>query len=102
MGPWPIPTINTLLLLSSGVTLTIAHHALKENKRGALTGWLALTILLGFVFLGWEFEGVVPPSSSPPTRPRTARRRRSTGIRRDGDAEAIEGVDALVASERGR
>ena len=28
MGPWPIPTINTALLLSSGVTLTIAHHAL--------------------------------------------------------------------------
>ena len=35
MGPWPIPTINTALLLTSGVTLTIAHHALLANHRGA-------------------------------------------------------------------
>jgi cytochrome c oxidase subunit 3 len=34
MGPWPLPTINTLLLLTSGVTLTIAHHALIDNRRG--------------------------------------------------------------------
>ena len=33
MGPWPIPTINTALLLTSGVTLTIAHHALIANQR---------------------------------------------------------------------
>jgi cytochrome c oxidase subunit 3 len=33
MGPWPIPTINTALLLSSGVTLTIAHHALIAGHR---------------------------------------------------------------------
>jgi cytochrome c oxidase subunit 3 len=54
MGPWPIPTINTLLLLTSGVTLTIAHHALKENKRGAVTFWLATTVLLGVIFLGFQ------------------------------------------------
>ena len=33
MGPWPLPTINTALLLTSGVTLTIAHHALIANQR---------------------------------------------------------------------
>ena len=33
MGPWPIPTINTALLLTSGVTLTIAHHALIAGQR---------------------------------------------------------------------
>ena len=54
MGPWPIPTINTALLLSSGVTLTIAHHALKDNKRASTTFWMFVTILLGFTFLGFQ------------------------------------------------
>ncbi len=54
MGPFPIPTINTILLLSSGVTLTIAHHALKDNKRGMLNLFLFLTIALGVVFLGFQ------------------------------------------------
>ena len=47
MGPWPIPTINTALLLTSGLTLTIAHHAIKDNNRGKLKLWLAATIALG-------------------------------------------------------
>ncbi len=51
MGPWPLPTINTLLLLSSGVTLTIAHHALIDGRRGKTIGWMWLTVLLGFTFL---------------------------------------------------
>jgi len=51
MGPFPIPAINTLLLLSSGVTLTIAHHALKDNKRGVLNLFLFLTIALGAAFI---------------------------------------------------
>lgn len=51
MAPWPIPTINTALLLASGVTLTIAHHALKDNHRGKLKFWLAATIVLGAIFL---------------------------------------------------
>jgi cytochrome c oxidase subunit III len=46
-----LPAINTLLLLTSGVTVTIAHWALKVNKRGALIGWLAATIALGVTFL---------------------------------------------------
>ena len=54
MGPFWIPTINTALLLSSGVTLTIAHHALRDNQRGKLNFWLAVTILLGFIFLGFQ------------------------------------------------
>jgi cytochrome c oxidase subunit 3 len=54
MGPFWIPTINTALLLTSGVTLTIAHHALRENHRGKLNFWLAVTILLGFIFLGFQ------------------------------------------------
>jgi cytochrome c oxidase subunit 3 len=54
MGPFPIPTINTALLLSSGVTLTIAHHALRAGHRGKTAFWLALTILLGAVFMGFQ------------------------------------------------
>ena len=54
MGPWPIPTINTLLLLSSGVTLTIAHHALVAGKRAKTIAWMWLTVLLGATFLGFQ------------------------------------------------
>jgi len=52
MGAWGLPAINTLLLLSSGVTVTFAHWALKENKRVALNLFLFLTVLLGVTFLG--------------------------------------------------
>ncbi|MBI3228788.1 MAG: cytochrome c oxidase subunit 3 [Burkholderiales bacterium] len=54
MTPFWIPTINTALLLTSGVTLTISHHALREGKRGATAFWLAATILLGAVFMGCQ------------------------------------------------
>jgi len=54
MGPFPIPTLNTALLLASGVTLTIAHHALQAGKRSKTIGWLAATILLGAVFMGFQ------------------------------------------------
>ena len=54
MGPWPIPTINTLLLLSSGVTITIAHHALVENHMKKAIYGLAATVFLGFIFLGFQ------------------------------------------------
>ena len=49
-----IPLLNTIMLLSSGVTLTIAHHALKAGHRGKLKLWLFLTIVLGFTFLGFQ------------------------------------------------
>jgi len=54
VGPFWLPTINTALLLSSGVTLTIAHHALRENHRGKTKFWLAATVILGFVFVACQ------------------------------------------------
>jgi cytochrome c oxidase subunit III len=54
IGPWPIPTINTLLLLTSGVTLTISHHALRASERGKAIFWLFATVVLGAVFLGFQ------------------------------------------------
>jgi cytochrome c oxidase subunit III len=54
MAAWGIPAINTLLLLSSGVTVTIAHWALKANNRAQLILWLTFTILLGALFLSLQ------------------------------------------------
>lgn len=54
LSPWGIPLINTLLLLSSAVTLTWAHWAMKVNRRGMVITGLALTVLLGFIFLGCQ------------------------------------------------
>lgn len=56
IGPWQLPLINTALLISSSVTITFAHHALKQGHRTALKRWLALTILLGCVFLFLQVE----------------------------------------------
>ncbi len=54
MTPFPIPTINTALLLSSGVTLTIAHHALIAGNRAKTSMFLFATILLGALFMGFQ------------------------------------------------
>jgi cytochrome c oxidase subunit 3 len=54
MGPWPIPTLNTLILLTSGVTVTIAHHALIANHRARCILFMWLTVLLGITFLGFQ------------------------------------------------
>ena len=52
MTPFWLPTINTALLLSSGVTLTIAHHALRANHRGRTIALMWITVLLGATFVG--------------------------------------------------
>jgi cytochrome c oxidase subunit III len=58
MGPFWLPTINTALLLSSGVTMTIAHHALIAGNRSKTIGFMWLTVALGLTFLfvqGYEY-----------------------------------------------
>jgi cytochrome c oxidase subunit 3 len=52
MGPWPLPTVNTALLLTSGITLTIAHHALVAGHRSKTILWMWITVILGATFLG--------------------------------------------------
>jgi len=51
MPAWGIPALNTLILLSSGVTVTLAHWALKSNKRFQFSAWLFATIALGATFV---------------------------------------------------
>lgn len=54
MGAWGIPAINTLILLTSGATVTWAHWGLLENNRKQLIIGLFLTVALGLTFLGLQ------------------------------------------------
>ncbi len=54
VGPFWLPTINTALLLSSGLTLTIAHHALRASHRGKAIFWMIVTVALGFSFVACQ------------------------------------------------
>src|SRR5271154_5751244 len=50
LDPWHFPLLNTLILLTSGTTVTWAHHALQHgDRKGAIQG-LLLTVLLGMSF----------------------------------------------------
>ena len=71
--PWALPFLNTLILLSSGVTVTWAHHALRAGNRAQTLQGLALTILLGLTFTGvqayeyshaaFSFDGGIYPTT---------------------------------------
>ena len=54
MGAWGIPAINTLILLSSGVTVTWAHWGLKKADRTQLILGLMATVALGFLFISLQ------------------------------------------------
>lgn len=59
MGAWGIPAINTLILLTSGVTVTWAHWGLLKSNRKQLIMGLAMTVALGISFLclqGYEYH----------------------------------------------
>ena len=62
-GPWPpkgieaigaagIPMLNTLLLLTSSLTVTVAHHAILDDDRQKVILWTGITVILGILFLG--------------------------------------------------
>jgi len=48
--PWHLPLLNTLILLTSGTTVTWAHHALLEGDRESVKKGLWLTVILGALF----------------------------------------------------
>jgi cytochrome c oxidase subunit 3 len=51
MSAWGLPFFNTIILVTSSITVTFAHWALKKNRRTALGLWLSLTVALGALFL---------------------------------------------------
>jgi cytochrome c oxidase subunit 3 len=51
MGAWGLPFLNTLILLTSGVTCTWAHHGLLAKNRDQLIKGLMATVALGFLFV---------------------------------------------------
>ncbi|MGB1560708.1 MAG: cytochrome c oxidase subunit 3 [Sinimarinibacterium flocculans] len=51
-----VPLVNTLILLTSGFTITMAHHALKEAKRMPCIAWMWATVALGALFLFFQAE----------------------------------------------
>jgi cytochrome c oxidase subunit 3 len=54
-----VPLLNTLILLASGWTITMAHWALKKMQRRALVGWMLATVVLGVIFLYFQVEEYV-------------------------------------------
>jgi cytochrome c oxidase subunit III len=64
LDPLSIPLLNTLILLTSGCTVTWAHHALREGDRKGLIQGLTLTVALGIAFTSFQaYEYVNAPFS---------------------------------------
>jgi cytochrome c oxidase subunit 3 len=62
--PFELPFLNTLILLSSGVSITWAHRALLSGNRNSTILALAITVLLGIIFTGCQaFEYYTAPFS---------------------------------------
>lgn len=72
LSPWQIPLLNTLILLLSGVTVTWAHHAVKENDNRTASRALLITCLLGAIFTSFQVyeyfhafhEGLTPSAGT--------------------------------------
>ena len=49
---WQLGAINTLVLVTSSLTMILAHYSVERDDRGAVSRYLGLTVILGLVFLG--------------------------------------------------
>jgi cytochrome c oxidase subunit 3 len=56
INPFELPLLNTVILLSSGVTVTYAHHSLIQGNRAGTLYGLITTVVLAIIFTG--FQGV--------------------------------------------
>jgi cytochrome c oxidase subunit 3 len=56
INAWHLPLYNTIILITSSITLTFAHHALRAQKRQQLNVWMAITVALGLTFLFFQIE----------------------------------------------
>jgi len=54
LNPWEVPLLNTVILLSSGATITWAHHAIVSGDRKNAITALIYTILLAVCFTGFQ------------------------------------------------
>jgi cytochrome c oxidase subunit 3 len=62
LDPWHFPLINTLILLTSGTTVTWAHHALQKGDRKETKWGLILTVILGISFTcvqAYEYREII-------------------------------------------
>nr|YP_001798472.1 cytochrome c oxidase subunit III [Cryptopygus antarcticus]ABS57570.1 cytochrome c oxidase subunit III [Cryptopygus antarcticus] len=68
-NPFQVPLLNTIILLSSGVTVTWAHHSLMENNHSQTTMGLLMTVILGVYFTSlqaleyWEASFTISDSA---------------------------------------
>jgi cytochrome c oxidase subunit 3 len=54
IDPFELPLLNTVILLSSGFTVTYAHHSkIKGDRKGALNG-IVVTVILAILFTGLQ------------------------------------------------
>jgi cytochrome c oxidase subunit 3 len=64
LDPWQIPLLNTVLLLSSGASVTWAHHAILLGSKKEASISLIITIILALIFTGLQgFEYITAPFS---------------------------------------
>lgn len=56
IDPWHLPLINTIILLTSSITVHFAHTALKKENRKNFNLWLGVTVALGAIFLFFQVE----------------------------------------------